>query len=136
VAQLRVAVLNGTAPAVPSPHAPRSERPAAPATRATTRTSDPRYSARRWSKVAKRILRRDGWVCRIVADCPTPATVADHIIPVFPGMPDSLFFGEDNLRAGCRDHNLARGHAARLEEVRTPESTSVVRGDYTRRDDG
>ena len=61
------------------------------------------------------MLRRDGWRCRVVPDCPKRATIADHIEPVYPGMPDSLFFDERNLRGACRFHNYARGVAARLE---------------------
>jgi len=86
--------------------------------------------------VRERVLRRDGYVCRIVPDCPEPATVADHVIPVFRDMPDSLFFGEGNLRAGCRPHNIARGHAARLEGSDRPPSSAVVTGDYSREGEG
>jgi hypothetical protein len=35
--------------------------------------------------------------------------VPDHIIPVYPGMPDSEFFSEANARASCAKHNRARG---------------------------
>jgi hypothetical protein len=51
-------------------------------------------------------------------------------------MPDSLFFGEGNLRAGCRPHNIARGHAARLEGSDRPPSSAVVTGDYSRGGEG
>jgi 5-methylcytosine-specific restriction endonuclease McrA len=43
------------------------------------------------------------------------ASVCDHIIPVSPEMPDSLFLDPANLRASCKRHNTARGVAARLE---------------------
>jgi hypothetical protein len=61
-----------------------------------------------------RILQRDAWRCRIVAGCPTPATVADHIQPASPEMPDALFYDPRNLRAGCRQHNIDRGKVARF----------------------
>jgi 5-methylcytosine-specific restriction endonuclease McrA len=67
----------------------------------------------------------------VVAGCSEPANVADHIIPVHPGMPDGLFYGLDNLRAACRDHNLARGFAERLS-VEPSRPSSVVTRDYTR----
>jgi hypothetical protein len=58
------------------------------------------------------------------------ANVADHIIPVHPGMPDALFFGLSNLRAACRDHNLARGFAERLDSAPVA-GTAVVTKDYS-----
>jgi hypothetical protein len=80
-------------------------------------TRDRRYGLARWTKVRLRVLVRDAWRCRIVPGCTRPATVADHIEPVYPGMPDSLFFDPRNLRAACRDHNIARGFAATLTDV-------------------
>lgn len=81
------------------------------------------------------MLRRDNHACRIVAGCATRATVADHVIPVYPGMPDSQFFAMDNLRAGCKEHNLARGWASKLPAEQPADST-VVTVDYSRRPDG
>jgi hypothetical protein len=43
-------------------------------------------------------------------------------------MPDALFFDPTNLRAACRDHNLARGFAAKLEPAAAPD---VVAEDFT-----
>jgi hypothetical protein len=77
-------------------------------------THDKRYGTARWRKVRLRVLMRDAYRCRIAPGCPERATVADHIEPVYAGMPDSLFFDPRNLRAGCRQHNIARGVAARL----------------------
>jgi 5-methylcytosine-specific restriction endonuclease McrA len=81
------------------------------------------------------VLRRDNWVCRIVTGCAHPATVADHIIPVFPGMPDAMFFNPKNVRAACRDHNLARAWAEKLA-TNADQSSDVVTTDYSRRSDG
>jgi 5-methylcytosine-specific restriction endonuclease McrA len=78
------------------------------------RRMDKRYGTRRWKATRLRVLHRDLWRC-FVPDCPVSASVADHIIPVYPEMPDSLFFDEMNLRASCKPHNTARGVAARLE---------------------
>jgi 5-methylcytosine-specific restriction endonuclease McrA len=75
---------------------------------------DKRYGTRRWKATRLRVLHRDLWSC-FVPGCPVSASVADHIIPVYPEMPDSLFFDEMNLRASCKPHNTARGVAARLE---------------------
>lgn len=75
---------------------------------------DRRYGSRRWKATRLRVLHRDLWRC-FVPDCPVSASVADHIIAVYPDMPDSLFFDEVNLRASCKPHNTARGVAARLE---------------------
>ena len=74
---------------------------------------DRRYGSRRWKRVRLRVLHRDLWTCFVPA-CPVSASVADHIIEVYDGMPDGLFFDEWNLRASCRRHNTARGVAARL----------------------
>jgi hypothetical protein len=90
--------------------------------------SDRRYGSRRWRQTAKAVLRRDLYVCRIVEGCPVRASVADHVIPTYPGMPDSLFFGLGNLRAGCQGHNKARGFAP---EVKPAGSTAVVTKDYS-----
>lgn len=75
---------------------------------------DRRYGSRRWKATRLRVLHRDLWRC-FVPGCQVTASVADHIIPVYPGMPDALFFDESNLRASCRHHNTARGVAARLD---------------------
>ena len=73
-----------------------------------------RYGTRRWKATRLRVLRRDLWACW-VPDCLVVASVADHIDPVYAGMPDARFFDEANLRASCKRHNTARGVAARLE---------------------
>lgn len=44
-------------------------------------------------------------------------------------MPDALFFGEANLRAACRAHNIARGLIGDAAPVTT---TEVVTTDYSR----
>jgi len=75
---------------------------------------DKRYGSRRWKATRLRVLHRDLWAC-FVPGCGVSASVADHIIPVYPGMPNSWFFDEANLRASCKRHNTARGVAARLE---------------------
>lgn len=99
------------------------------ASRPTSAHGDARYGTSRWRRVRLRVLQRDEYRCRIVEGCPTPATVADHVIPVHPGMSDELFFGHRNLRAGCRPHNLARGFTAAAGEI--PLAAAVVSGDYT-----
>jgi hypothetical protein len=78
------------------------------------RRMDRRYGSRRWKQTRLRVLFRDLWRC-FVPGCEVTASVADHIIAVYPEMPDSLFFDEMNLRASCKPHNTARGVAARLE---------------------
>ena len=81
------------------------------------RVSDRRYKSPRWRRVRLRVLARDAYRCRIVPGCDAHANVADHIQPVYPGMPDSLFFDPRNLRAGCRRHNVARGFASLLTDA-------------------
>lgn len=93
--------------------------------------SDPRYGNRRWRTVRLFVLRRDFYVCRIVDGCTERATVVDHIRPASPGMSDSLFFDPRNLRAGCRDHNLARGFASKPTVVTPAADEDVVKGDYS-----
>lgn len=95
-----------------------------------TTARDRRYGTARWQKVRLGVLNRDLWVCRVVAGCPVHASVADHVIPVAPGMPNALFFDPGNLRAACRGHNLARGFAATLDDHNEP--SAVVTIDYTR----
>lgn len=92
-----------------------------------TRVTDRRYRTKRWQRVRLRVLNRDAWTCRVIQGCPEPASVADHIIPVHDAMPDALFFALSNLRAACRNHNLARG----LTEHLVLASTAVVTKDYS-----
>lgn len=98
-----------------------------------TQRTDPRYGTYRWRRLARAVLVRDRHVCRVVAGCAVRASAADHVIPVASDTPDSLFFDARNLRAACRDHNLARGHAAKL--VAAPGPSAVVTSDYTRKTD-
>jgi 5-methylcytosine-specific restriction endonuclease McrA len=74
------------------------------------------------------VLQRDLYVCRVVEGCAEAATVADHIVPVYPGMPDSLFYSPQNLRAACRRHNIARGFAVQLDPA---PSDATPRVDYS-----
>jgi hypothetical protein len=78
------------------------------------RMIDKRYGTRRWKAVRLQVLHRDLWSC-YVGTCEVSASVADHIIPVSPEMPDWMFFDPNNLRGSCKRHNTARGVAARLE---------------------
>jgi hypothetical protein len=91
---------------------------------------DRRYKTQRWKRTRLRVLNRDLWICRIAPGCPVRATVADHVIAVYPGMPDTLFFGMHNLRAGCQGHNKARGFAP--EVSRGSETSGVVTRDYSK----
>ena len=75
-------------------------------------TDERRYGTTRWKRVRLSVLRRDAYRCWVDGG---PASIADHIMPWYEGMPDSLFFGMDNLRASCKRHNTARGVAQRLE---------------------
>jgi 5-methylcytosine-specific restriction endonuclease McrA len=90
------------------------------------RTTDRRYHTKRWQRVRLRVLNRDGWICRAAQGCPKPASVADHIIPVYGGMPDDLYFGPGNLRAACRNHHLARGLTEHLHQ-----DAAVITRDYS-----
>jgi 5-methylcytosine-specific restriction endonuclease McrA len=46
-------------------------------------------------------MTRDRWTCQ---ECGAPATQVDHVVPVIDGGTDD----PANLRALCREHNLAR----------------------------
>jgi hypothetical protein len=70
----------------------------------------------------------DGGAMCWVRDCYRPGDVADHIRPVYPGMPDSEFYDWSNLRPSCRRHNLFKGHAEALAR----ETSGVVTSDYSR----
>src|SRR6188768_3867312 len=77
-------------------------------TRKPRPVSDRRYSTAKWRHVRAIVLRRDGERCQIVDGCRNRGNVADHIIPVYPGMPDMEFYDLRNLRAACRQHNFGR----------------------------
>lgn len=76
---------------------------------------DPRYGSTKWRKTSILVRQRAGERCQMAPDCPRRATVADHIVPVHPGMPDHEFFSFSNLRAGCHFHNTRRGMAERWQ---------------------
>jgi hypothetical protein len=84
----------------------------------------------RWKRTRLRVLNRDLWICRVVPGCPVRATVADHVVPVYQGMPDFLFFGLGNLRAACQGHNKARGFAPDVPQPSGP--SAVVTRDYSK----
>src|SRR5690349_13830625 len=87
-------------------------------------SDDSRYHTERWRKVRKPVLARDAYRCWN-PHCERYANVADHILPVYLGMPDAEFFGMHNLRASCRVDNIARGSMARLQ--RETEGVEPVR---------
>ena len=95
------------------PTTPRSYGASQPVAPTTERIpTDPRYRTRRWARIAKRVRHRDGR-CLVVPGCPRGAQVADHIVPVHPGMPDAQFYAESNLRGACYYHNTLRGQQAK-----------------------
>ena len=132
---------------MPQSHLAYGQRPVPTKGRAGRRTDD-RYHTARWRKLSAHVLKRDGYRCRIVVGCDVRATVADHVDPVYAGMPDAAFYDEARLRAGCGPHNLWRGlvarqearegrslgqgQSARLRRDHLSPRTSVVTGDYTR----
>lgn len=66
-------------------------------------------STRSWRRLRRLILARDGYSCRVPVDgtdrlCGAYATHVDHITRRRDGGTDH----PDNLRAACRDCNLAR----------------------------
>jgi hypothetical protein len=75
--------------------------------------TDPRYGSSKWRRVRLIVLDRDRH-CYVIS-CPERANIADHINPVYQGMPDREFYALTNLRASCKRHNTARGVAARLQ---------------------
>lgn len=93
------------------------------------RTTDRRYRSNRWKLLARAVLARDRYVCRVVAGCAVRASAADHIEPVVRDTPDALFFNPRNLRAACRVHNLARAQADKLKPNGDPKA--VETGDYS-----
>jgi len=74
------------------------------------RRSDVRrlYHTNGWRKVAKAVIRRDGYVCQIQRPgCTRIATTADHIVS--PYLHGGSFFDPTNLRAACLFCNSGRG---------------------------
>lgn len=59
-----------------------------------------------WQTVRRQILERDGYTCQIRGPkCTTTANHVDHIIPITKGGP---WYDPTNLRASCKNCNLAR----------------------------
>lgn len=79
---------------------------------------DPRYNTARWHRLRARVLgipagrRSPTALCWWPDVDPHPAEVADHIVAVYPGMPDAEFYGRHNVRPSCQHHNKARGFLA------------------------
>lgn len=96
--------------------------------------SDRRYRSARWLRVRDRVLNRPyGPTPYCVLDPDGPphlATLADHINPVYPGMPDAEFYDEANLQPACNAHNIAKGmldkQRARGSEIPPPRGTPNV----------
>lgn len=53
-----------------------------------------------WSRIRRRILRRDHWTCTVIG-CGQPATDVDHIVSAHLGGSDD----DGNLASLCRDHH-------------------------------
>jgi len=51
----------------------------------------------------------------VVPGCPKPAQVADHVYPVYAGMPDREFYDERWLRGACYYHNTLRGQQEKAQ---------------------
>lgn len=95
--------------------------------------TDARYGSRRWKAIRKRVMVRDLWTC-FVDGCPWPASVADHEPSAYPGMPDSEFYGGPDLqglRASCRNHNLSRAVAVRMERINTGQAETPAPRRYS-----
>ena len=99
------------------------------------RQRDRRYGSMRWRRLAKSVVVAPGYFQCWRPECFRPATVADHIVAVYPGMPDAEFFSRDNLRPSCDPCNRARGLLAGASEAeQRPRNSLVVRSSpYTRK---
>jgi len=91
-----------------------------------SRRTDRRYHGSKWRRTAQ-LVTRNGTAGCWAPGCYRVGDVADHIRPVYPGMPDSEFYDRSNLRPSCRRHNVFRGFAEALER----ETSGVVTADYT-----
>jgi hypothetical protein len=93
--------------------------------------TEPRYRSYRWRKLARSVVSasRSCWACS------APATCCDHIVSVYPGMPDSEFFDRRQLRGSCRKHNLMKGSAEALQrDLAAPSGpSSVITSGYSRK---
>jgi hypothetical protein len=69
-----------------------------------------RYGLQKWRQTSLAVRRRDHEQC-FIPDCQKRGTVADHITPATPSMPDHEFYAFSNLRAACPFHNRRRGEA-------------------------
>lgn len=69
-----------------------------------------RSSGNGWDqqRTRKRILKRDGHRCYI-ADCTTPATIVDHVIPMAEGGTDT----DDNKASMCEPHHDEKSRGER-----------------------
>ena len=98
------------------------------------RQRDRRYGSMRWRRLAKSVVVAPGYFQCWRPDCFRAATVADHIVAVYPGMPDIEFFSRDNLRPSCDGCNKARGLLAGASKAEPSRPKSLaVRSSYTRK---
>ena len=86
---------------------------------------DRRYHTKRWRKLARWVVARDGYQCSIAgcqSDMRQPGiATADHIKEPRDG---GDFWDPHNLRALCRPHNLAKGIATTAHQ-REPTSPNA-----------
>jgi 5-methylcytosine-specific restriction endonuclease McrA len=76
------------------------------------------YASTRWRQFRRRILERDGGVCRIRGpNCQIVADEVDHIIPVLAG---GALLDPTNCRASCGHCNRSREDQSRKQQPRRP----------------
>lgn len=85
-------------------------------------TNDKPHPAYRgpWQRIRKNILTRDNHQCQIAGPkCTGTATHVDHIIPITKG---GAWWDPDNLRAACKNCNLARADHNPNERWKTADT--------------
>ena len=100
--------------------------------KAPKRRKDRRYGTRRWRWYSDHVLGKSKHQRLPRYECWRPgchrtATVADHIRPVYPGMPDHEFYSLANLRPSCDPCNRARGLIGDAAWGEEPDSKPVRR---------
>lgn len=74
-----------------------------------------RGSSRRWRRLRRVVLERDGYSCQLDG-CGAYADHVDHVTPRIAGGSDAL----ENLRALCAFHNLSKGSRPEPGQRRQP----------------
>ena len=80
-----------------------------------------KVNLRRWWRVRRKVLQRDGWRCR---HCGRPGNEVDHVIPMDKG---GAIYDMDNLQVLSRPCHIEKSRRERQKRPMSPEREAEVK---------